>query len=148
MIGIIPVTLIIDDRMKQKENAQTIILSFDFKGIVLCVCVGGRLGFVLLNCCCSLHVSACVYMCVCLYMCVRSVLHISSSSAILLCTHPHLHHHHHHHHPSGGIRESPAAPAGLHKANKIKFALLNQSLYGIPSRSLWDKLLQTASFVS
>ena len=105
-----------------------------------CMCVGGA-GFVLLNCCCSLHASVC--------MSVRSVLYISSSSVILLCALPHLHHqHHHHHHPSGGIRETPAAPAGLHKANKIKFALLNQSMYGIPSRSLWDKLLQTASFVS
>lgn len=88
----------------------------------------------------------------CICMSVRSPLYISGGGVILLCALPHLHHHqqqqHHHHHPSGGIRETPAAPTGLHKANKIKFALLNQSMYGIPSRSLWDKLLQTASFVS
>lgn len=85
----------------------------------------------------------------CVGVSVRSPLYISGGGVILLCAPPHLHHQQqHHHHPSGGIRETPAAPTGLHKANKIKFALLNQSMYGIPSRSLWDKLLQTASFVS
>jgi len=42
MIGIIPVILIIDGENETKHNTQTIILSFDFKGIGGYVCVWGE----------------------------------------------------------------------------------------------------------
>lgn len=141
-IGIIPLTLIIDrwNQTKQKipNNYFRLWFQRDWN-----VCAFRGTYFVLLNCCSSLHASVC--------MSVRSLLCVSGSHAMLLHALPNLYHqqqHHHHHCPSGGIRESPAAPASLHKANKIKFALLNQSMYGIPGCSLRDKLLQTASFVS